>query len=221
MKMHELEENAAITAFLARMAANMAKSQGKAAADAATKVVPKMGSTATTTARAATAMADQLAQQAAANGVRLIPLQTRIWDKAANKFVERAVPIVNHDGRAIVVIEVNGQRMPFYLSSGNVAKEGVTPGRWYPTFGVGTDGWINKAANVGTYYGKPELKRAAQQLDSAIGDIRSKLNSTSDFGVGKSALADINQGLNPVTYKDGLAGGLREPAYALFKQMGI
>ena len=216
MKIHELEENAAITQFLARMAQNMAKTAGKTADDAAgaaAKTVPA-------TAKTATTLADQIAARAAQQGVKLEPLTAKVWDKSTNTFVERAIPIVNHDGRAIVVVNINGQRVPYYLSSGSVPKEGVEPGKWYPIFGVGPDGWINKAGNVGTYYSRPALKKAAEQLDAAVGDIRTRLGNTADFGVGKTAFASINQGLSPVTYEQGMKGLLKEPAYELFKRIG-
>jgi hypothetical protein len=202
MKVLDILENAAI-ANLARLAV---------------KAVPKAVPAA---ARAAASTAEEIGARSAAAGLKLMPLQSRIWDKTLNKFVERAVPIVNHDGRAIVVVEVNGQRVPYYLSSGDVAKAGVTPGKWYPTFGVGSDGWINKAANVGEYYGKKELALMARRLDNMIGDIRTKLSDPKEFGMAKSAMADINQGLSPVSYEVGSAGGLKKPAYALFARMGI
>ncbi len=207
MKIHELTENAAISRFLDRFGQNMAK---QSAADAARVAVKT----------SAQSLADRLGQQALAAGVRLEPLTAKVWDTGTSKFTERAIPIVNHDGRAIVVVQVNGQRVPYYLSSGSVPKEGVEPGRWYPIFGIGPDGWINKAANVGTYYGRPALKKAAEQLDSALGDIRSQLGNNKDFGVGKTALADINRGLAPVTYEQGLRGELRKPAYELFARIG-
>ncbi len=213
MKISELEENAAMVAQLMKaFAQNMAKRAG-----GATGAVEK---TAATAAAKTATVADQIAQQAAAKGVRLEPLTAQVWDKSTNKFIERAIPIVNHDGRAMVVVKVNGERVPFYLSSGSVPKEGIIPGQWYPTFGIGPDGWINKAANAGTYYGRPALKRAAEQLDAAIGDIRSKLGNNADFGVGKTATGSINQGLAPVTYEQGLKGALKEPAYELFKRIG-
>ncbi len=228
MKISELEENAAMVASLMKaFAQNMARRAGTAAG-AAERTLPKVAGSAektaatatTAAARTATTLADQIAQQAAAKGVRLEPLTAQVWDKSTNKFIERAIPIVNHDGRAMVVVKVNGERVPFYLSSGSVPKEGIIPGQWYPTFGIGPDGWINKAANAGTYYGRPALKRAAEQLDAAIGDIRSKLGNNADFGVGKTATGSINQGLAPVTYEQGLKGALKEPAYELFKRIG-
>ena len=210
MKIHELEENAAmVTQLMKAFAQNMAKRAGTAAG-AAEKVA------ATAAAKTAT-VADQIAQQALSKGVKLEPLQAKIWDRTANRFVDGTTSIVNHNGRAIAVVNINGQRVPFYLSSGSVPKEGVEPGKWYPIFGIGSDGWINKAANVGTYYNRPALKQAALQLDKAVGDIRSELASVAQA---KTAMSSINQGLSPVTYEQGLKGALKEPAYELFNRIG-
>jgi hypothetical protein len=54
--------------------------------------------------------------------------------------------------RAKTLISINGITIPFYLTSGHGGK-GLTPG-WYPFFGIGKDGWMNKTdkADMETYY---------------------------------------------------------------------
>ena len=81
--------------------------------------------------------------------------------------------------RAFVVREINGVRVPFYLSSGLAGKEamGVAAGKWYPIFGVkgmpGEVQWINKgrSEDIKNYYNSPELKRVAEDLDRKLGNI--------------------------------------------------
>lgn len=225
MRIQELEENAAINAFLQRMAQNMAKRAGTAAgaAERATaKAAGAVEKTAATAAKTATTAADKLAQQALSKGVKLEPITSKVWDKTANTFVERAIPIVNYEGRAIVVVNVDGVRVPFYLSTGDAGKKLVPSGRWYPIFGIGPDGWINKGSEKGiaSYYNMPNLKRTAQQLDSSIGDIRSQVNNMAEFGAGKFSVADINQGLSPVAHGADTVEAFKKNAYALFKRLG-
>jgi hypothetical protein len=84
-------------------------------------------------------------------------------------------PIVDWSGRKIVVADINGTSVPFYLSTGSGGKESVPAGQWYPFFGIGSQGWINKGGSeqeIANYYNSPVLKTVAQALDQSIGDIR-------------------------------------------------
>lgn len=82
--------------------------------------------------------------------------------------------IIDYAGRKIVIINVNGRNIPFYLSTGHGGKIDVTSGKWYPIFGIGTDGWLNKLSGkeINDYYGSSVLKGIAESLDKKIGDIR-------------------------------------------------
>jgi hypothetical protein len=120
------------------------------------------------------------------------------------------------DNRIMVLSEVNGVKIPFYLSTGTGRKTNVPAGKWYPFFGVGEDGWLNKGSeeDVNNFYGSAELKAKAEELNAKIGDIRDK-KPLEDGGVpvgwdGKSPIADwlkplsvitpnINEGFSPVS----------------------
>jgi len=82
--------------------------------------------------------------------------------------------IVDINGRKVVVVDINGTPVPFYLSSGDGGKKDVEAGKWYPFFGWGMDGWMNKGKSdeINDYYGSPELRAQAEWLDANIGDIR-------------------------------------------------
>lgn len=158
-----------------------------------------------------TPSADQYAERLAAkSGLRFVSIPALIF---VNKKITRiTTPIVNYSDRAVVVLVVNGHRIPFYLSSGQNPKPGVASGAWYPIFGIGPDGWINKGSSKGIaeYYGSSQLRSIARKLDSAIGDIREELSDSTRFGWVKSdGLAVINQGLNPVSS----GGGIADPAF--------
>ncbi|MGJ0509879.1 MAG: hypothetical protein ACR652_22690 [Methylocystis sp.] len=74
--------------------------------------------------------------------VPLGPLYTRMENirLASGK----SARFVKCDERVMAAVRFRSFRMPFYLSSGQAAKQGITPGKWYPFFGVGSDGWLNK-----------------------------------------------------------------------------
>jgi len=81
---------------------------------------------------------------------------------------------LNLGGRQVVVRNINGVNVPFYLSSGAGGKKDVASGKWYPFFGVSADGWLNKLGGqeMVNHYGSAELKRVAEELDATLGDIR-------------------------------------------------
>lgn len=87
-------------------------------------------------------------------------------------------PIIDFNDRKIVIADVNGVNVPFYLSTGEGGKKDVKPGKWYPMFGIGEKSWINKTSgsDMNTYYGSSELAEVSKQLDNQIGDIRSDIN---------------------------------------------
>lgn len=109
--------------------------------------------------------------------------------------------IVQISGRPIVVVDVNGTSMPFYVSTGSGGKAGVPVGQWYPIFGIHPSGWFNKGwteEQINNYYGSKALAQVAHTLDDILGDVRPYVKEMMD---GRSALSVINQGKNPVAYK--------------------
>jgi hypothetical protein len=210
MKILELDEN---IGKLVQMATRGAERAIAGAERAAVKAAPQ----------AERLISDQLADRAIAAGLKLEPISAKVMPTPGGLFKDQVVRIVNYQDRAIVVVRVNGVRVPFYCSSGNAAKEGVTPGRWYPIFGIGPDGWINKGTERGIsqYYGMPNLRATAQALDASLGDIRSAMEKGGfkHFGGGQQAIADINQGLNPVSRDQGFEA-FKKNAYSLLRRLG-
>ena len=106
--------------------------------------------------------------------------------------------IIDYSGRKIVLVDVNGVQVPFYLSTGSGGKVDVPAGKWYPFFGIGSDGWINKTGGkeMAGYYGSEVLQNTAAMLDSTIGDIR---NDSSIPKVGRTGthIDAINAGFTP------------------------
>lgn len=113
--------------------------------------------------------------------------------------VRGEAPIIDLGGRKMVMVDVNGVQVPFYLSSGLAGKKDVAAGKWYPILGIGPDGWINKGsqAEINNYYGSAELRAAAEKLDARIGDIRDD-SSVPRVKPQGAHIDFINQGLSPV-----------------------
>ena len=107
--------------------------------------------------------------------------------------------LINYSGRIITIFDVGGMKIPFYLSTGGGGKKGVPAGKWYPFFGVGSDGWLNKtgSADINDYYGSPMLRAMATHLNDTVGDVRGN-KDIPKTGKKGPAISFINQSLNPV-----------------------
>lgn len=81
--------------------------------------------------------------------------------------------VVTSTDRAKTLVNINGTIVPFYLTTGQAGK-GLVPG-WYPFFGIGKDGWLNKTdkSDMETYYERYWGNEAA----SVIKSISEELNS--------------------------------------------
>jgi hypothetical protein len=124
--------------------------------------------------------AGSTSELAATTGAETIPYRTVAFDQAANNGAGGKVessgtsPVINFGGRMMVLVRMGGRKIPFYLSTGKGGKADVPDGKWYPFFGIGADGWINKTGgkDMTTYYGSEALRQKAEELDRVLGDIR-------------------------------------------------
>lgn len=90
------------------------------------------------------------------------------------KKFETGRPFFLYENRLMVLADVDGVEIPFYISSGENPKEGVNPGEWYPIFGIGDDGWLIKTSRLGgikTSYNSEKLQIIKKILDSTFGDL--------------------------------------------------
>jgi ADP-Ribosyltransferase in polyvalent proteins len=96
--------------------------------------------------------------------------------------------------RTMIVAEVNGVKIPFYISTGQGGKKSVPTGKWYPFFGLGKDGWLNKGSEeqVLNFYNNPHLAAKAKELDEKFGDLRYEVLPHTNF--------NVNEGLSPVSH---------------------
>ena len=77
-------------------------------------------------------------------------------------------------GRPIVMIGINGVKVPFYMSTGAGGKKNVDAGKWYPIFGISpVNGWFNKGLTeqaISEYHNSPELRAVAEWLNGQFPD---------------------------------------------------
>jgi hypothetical protein len=106
-------------------------------------------------------------------------------------------------GRFFIVADINGLKMPFYLSSGLAGKKNVPSGKWYPFFGIGPDGWLNKGTEeqMLNHYGSQTLHSIADKLNSAIGDLRPYQDAFPHVPT-LTVMQHVNQNMHPVRYGD-------------------
>lgn len=91
------------------------------------------------------------------------------WDKSGSSKVVRTA-----DDRVSVLINIGGVYIPFYCSTGEGGKVTVPAGKWYPFFGFGPGGWINKGSekSINAFYGSGIFKTYANVLNLRLGDLR-------------------------------------------------
>jgi len=125
--------------------------------------------------------------------------------------------MVQISGRPIVVANVNGFPIPFYVSTGSGGKANVASNQWYPFWGIGSDGWFNKGSErqINSYYDNPQLKRIADVLNNSLPNVLSNRSAIPD---GSGAIAVINVGKGPITYKQISANP--EPSLKKMDNMG-
>lgn len=134
-------------------------------------------------------------------GSTVIPYDTVSFNSTTNS-VDRSSgssEIIDYAGRKIVMRNVNGVMVPFYLSTGNGGKADVAAGKWYPFFGISKDGWLNKTGGkqMMDHYGNAELAAVAEELNRTIGDIRGDNAAHPKTSAAGAHVDFINQHMNP------------------------
>lgn len=104
--------------------------------------------------------------------------------------------IVNHEGRPIVLVNFSGHIIPFYCSTGQGGKANVAAGKWYPFWGIGSDGWFNKGTEemINNFYYSKKLARTAALLNQHLGNL---VGNRDVPMAGVSATAAINSSQQP------------------------
>lgn len=128
---------------------------------------------------------------------KLVAAGVKIQDiPAFDKAGTGVAKVVDTGDRIMAVINIQGVNVPYYISTGEGGKASVPVGKWYPVFGVGPSGWLNKGSeeSINKFYGSSILKTYANWLNLRLGDLRNQ----SLPPMKKAGRAVINQDmLNP------------------------
>jgi len=160
------------------------------------------------------------------------PVEVKIgiwWKKESEKVIKYKYLLRNEmedtrsfGGRSVVLVNINGLRVPFYKSSGQITKEGIIPGNWYNIWGItanptendlkDTDqhkvSWYNKGSsgfdgNIYNFYNIELFKKIANRLNELDSWLKT-LDDEEDFimYLTTNGLSQINADMKPALYKD-------------------
>ncbi len=110
--------------------------------------------------------------------------------------------VVSTGDRIMVVMNVRGVNVPYYISTGSGGKASVPTGKWYPVFGRHSSGWLNKGGedSINKFYGSKVLALNASRLNNALGDL-SSVEAQIPF-MKKTGDAIINKDLQPMGHSE-------------------
>ena len=113
--------------------------------------------------------------------------------------------VVNTGDRIMVVFDIKGTYVPYYISTGHGGKLSVPTGKWYPVFGVAKSGWLNKGGEVAInkFYDSKRLALNAARLNNALGDLTTVEKEVPMMG--KGAMAIINRNMRPMDHGEVVA----------------
>ena len=91
--------------------------------------------------------------------------------------------IITNAGRATVLADINGVRIPFYISSGQGGKENVVTGKWYAFFGEHEKGWMNKGQQdqINNSYGSEKLAAIENWLNTNLNFLKNGIIGDTEF----------------------------------------
>jgi hypothetical protein len=117
------------------------------------------------------------------------------------------------DARGLILLNINGLRIPFYKSSGLARKKNVKSGVWYNIWGIkekrGPDGsihgvkWFNKGTerDINNFYNIELFRIISNKLNDTNLDSLDK-DATTLYSLSEEGLNQINTDMNPKTNKD-------------------
>jgi len=91
--------------------------------------------------------------------------------------------IITNAGRTTVLADINGVRIPFYISTGQAGKENVVTGKWYAFFGEHEKGWMNKGTQdqINNSYGSEKLAAIENWLNTNLIFLKNRFIGDTEF----------------------------------------
>jgi hypothetical protein len=125
-----------------------------------------------------------------------------VFNSSTNPNPSGVAKVVNTGDRIMVVMNVRGVNVPYYISTGQGGKASVPTGKWYPVFGVHSSGWLNKGGedSINKFYGSKMLALNAGRLNNALGDL-SSVEAQIPF-MKKTGIEIINKDLQPMGHSE-------------------
>jgi hypothetical protein len=125
-----------------------------------------------------------------------------VFNSSTNPNPSGVAKVVNTGDRIMVVMNVRGVNVPYYISTGQGGKASVPTGKWYPVFGVHSSGWLNKGGedSINKFYGSKMLALNAGRLNNALGDL-SSVEAQIPF-MKKTGFEIINKDLQPMGHSE-------------------
>ena len=137
--------------------------------------------------------------------IRGVPV--KLFDLTGNN-----TPITQNENRAMVVVDIDGLPLPFFLANGNEGIDKIEPGKWYPLFDVTRDGsWrFHKTAEyfnpsgIKQPNGLPveEISDISNALNSFVGDIRNYTDKAATYRHQQKGLDGFIGGVDAIDQVD-------------------
>ena len=109
---------------------------------------------------------------------------------------------ITGDGRITAVVNVRGVNVPFYISTGEGGKLSVPTGMWYPFFGSGPSGYLNKGTedSINKFYGSKVFERYASLLNRELGNLMTVQKQIPPMK--KEGRSIINKDMSPMEHAE-------------------
>ena len=148
------------------------------------------------------AKAKKVKDQDVAEGLENIDKMTSLVDLPVFGSTGTSKVAITGDGRITAVVNVRGVHVPFYISTGEGGKLSVPTGMWYPFFGSGPSGYLNKGTedSINKFYGSKVFERYASLLNRELGNLMTVQEQVPMMK--KSGRDIINQDMAPMDHAE-------------------
>jgi len=137
-----------------------------------------------------------------AEGLETLPNITSLVEIPAFTKTGTSKVVITGDGRITVVVKFRGVNVPFYISTGEGGKLSVPTGMWYPFFGSGPSGYLNKGTedSINKFYGSKTFGSYARFLNRELGNLMTVQKQIPPMK--KEGRSIINKDMSPMEHAE-------------------